>query len=243
MDWELGGGNMNSVRRIGNTVTRLAGPWTPTVHRYLTQLWDAGVTGVPRPLSIEGDREVLTFVEGEVPEYPLPDWVWADSALGEAATRLRALHDASTGSNSASAVWQSAAHAPFEVICHNDFAPHNLAFRDGHVVGVIDFDLCSPGPRVWDLAYLATRMVPLTTEPHEGAPGEDQWERRIQLMLDRYGSDLRVEEVILVAVERLRDLATFSRSKALEIGKAELNDHAALYDRDATYLEQTVPLG
>ncbi len=171
-----------------------------------------------------------------MPEYPLPDWVWTDAALAEAARRLRTLHDASEGFDLHAAIWQSPVHLPVEVICHNDFAPHNLAFRDGHVVGVIDFDMASPGPRAWDLAYLATRMVPLTSEKPESAAGEDHWHRRIQLMLDEYGSDILVSEVISVAVARLRDLAEFSRAKAVELAKPELLDHAALYDRDASYL-------
>ena len=34
-------------------------------------------------------------------------------------------------------------------------------------------------------------------------------------------------------VERLLDLATFSETMAGELGKPELNDHAALYRKDA----------
>lgn len=53
------------------------------------------------------------------------------------------------------AIWQSPAKVPEEVICHNDFAPHNLAFDEGRLVGAIDFDMCSPGPRLWDLADMS----------------------------------------------------------------------------------------
>lgn len=35
-------------------------------------------------------------------------------------------------------------------------------FEDGTLTGVIDLDLASPGPRVWDMAYTAYRFVPLT---------------------------------------------------------------------------------
>ena len=229
---------MNSVRRVGDTVVRTAGPWTPTVHRYLSWLTDAGLDWVPRPIAIDGDDEVLSFVHGDVPEYPLPEWVWADEALADASRHLRELHDASVGFGTPDDQWQSPAHEPVEVMCHNDFAPHNLAFRDGCVVGAIDFDLSSPGPRVWDLAYLATRMVPLTSEWHEGAGREDQWPRRIRLMLDAYGGGISAESVVRVAIDRLRDLAEFSRRKAGQLGKTRLLDHAALYDRDAIYLEE-----
>ena len=236
MDGELRGGNMNAVRRVGDTVMRVAGPWTPTVHRYLQQLADAGIAGIPRPLGIADGHEILSFVAGDVPEYPLPAYVWTDPALAEAAAVLRRLHDASASLARSTGTWQSPSHEPAEVICHNDFAPHNLAFRYGRVVGVIDFDMASPGPRVWDLAYLATRMVPLTTERHEGTADEHDWTRRIRLMLGAYGSDIPPAEVIRVAIERLSDLAAFTRAKADELGKPELLDHAALYDRDADYL-------
>ena len=57
-----------------------------------------------------------------------------------------------------------------EVICHNDFAPYNLMFEDGRLTGVIDLDLASPGPRVWDMAYTAYRFVPLTDPANPDAP-------------------------------------------------------------------------
>lgn len=232
----LPGGNMNAVERDGDTVTRHAGPWTPTVHRYLRYLVRVGVDWIPQPLGIEGTRERLTFVGGEVPLYPLPDWVWEEHVLADGARRLRELHDASVGFGLDNAVWQSPAKVPAEVICHNDFAPHNLAFANGRVVGAIDFDMCSPGPRLWDLAYFATRAVPLTQEPMPGAPGMGQARKRVQVMLDAYGSDATWDDVLRLAVIRLWDLADLSREKALELGKPELDDDADVYVRDARFL-------
>ena len=227
---------MNAVERDGDTVTRNAGPWTPTVHRYLKYLARAGVTWIPQPLGLEGDRERLTYVLGEVPLYPLPAWVWTESNLADGARRLRQLHDASIGFGLDGAVWQSTAKVPAEVICHNDFSPHNLAFIDGRVSGAIDFDMCSPGPRLWDLAYYATRAVPLTRETPSGAPGMDQARNRVQLVLDAYGSQWSWADVIRVAVIRLRELADFSRNKAVELGKPELAKDAELYEQDAAFL-------
>jgi hypothetical protein len=237
VDAKLPGGNMNAVRRIGDTVVRTAGPWTPTIHRYLRHLQTGGIDWVPRPLGVENDTETLSFIAGTVPLYPLPGWVWSDAALVEAAQRLRALHDASVGFDTDGALWQLPPHPPIEVICHNDFAPHNLAFDDGQVVGAIDFDTSSPGSRMWDIAYLATRMVPLTAELPPDGPPENDSRRRVQLLLDSYGSDEQWTEVLRVAVIRLRDLAVFSLRKADELGKPELRDNAAGYERDASHLE------
>jgi len=236
----MAGGNMNSVRREGDTVVRAAGEWTPTIHRYLRHLAAAGVDGIPRPISISGNHEVLSFVEGEVPLYPLPEWVWADEALADAARHLRRLHDASAGFDTDGAVWHVPAHEPIEVICHNDFAPHNLTFENGRVVGVIDFDTCSPGSRIWDIAYLATRMVPLTAEPPVGAPGGDRTRARIPLLLESYGSDVDWTELVTMAIIRLHDLSAFTVRMAAESSKPQLLEDAAGYDRDAAHLAEVL---
>jgi hypothetical protein len=230
------GGNMNAVERSGDTVLRQAGPWTPTVHRYLDYLRMAGVTWAPRPLGVEGELERLSFIHGDVPDYPLPPWVWQESVLTDGAKRLRQLHDASIGFPLDDAVWQSRAKVPSEVICHNDFAPHNLAFTDGDFFGAIDFDMCSPGPRLWDIAYFATRAVPLTGETPADAPGMDRARHRVGLILAAYGSDASWNDVIRIAVIRLHDLAEMSRQKAVELGKPHLNDEADYYERDAVFL-------
>lgn len=237
---------MNAVVREGDTVVRRAGPWTPTVHRFLNFLQQAGVDWIPRPVAVEvtvsgARRERLSFVHGQVPHYPLPDWVWDDRVLTEGARRLRQLHDCSTGFGLDSAEWQSPSKVPAEVICHNDFAPHNLVFDGGRVVGAIDFDFCSPGPRVWDLAYFATRAVPLTADPPPGAPGIQSARARVGTILDAYGSGhgaaaITWESILRVAIIRLHDLADMSRSKAAELSNPQLGIDADSYDRDGAYL-------
>lgn len=236
MDGVMAGGNMNVVEREGETVLRNGGVWTPTVHRYLRYLERAGIRGIPRPLAIEGGRERLRFVDGEVPDYPLPGWVWRDSVLEEGARLLRRLHDASVGFGLDGAVWQSPTKVPSEVICHNDFAPHNLAFDGGALVGAIDFDMCSPGPRIWDIAYFATRVVPLTSQVAPEVPGMADARRRVELILTAYGSDATWDDVVRVAIVRLYDLAEMSRDKAEELGKPQLRDDALAYERDAEFL-------
>lgn len=236
----LGGGNMNAVLRDGDTVLRQSGPWSPSVHALLDHLRAAGVHVVPQPLGIdlESRRERLGYLAGHVPVYPLPSWIWSESVLTSGARLLRAVHDASASFSTAGRSWQQAAREPAEVVCHNDFAPHNLVFDDRHaIVGVIDWDMCSPGPRLHDLAVFATRAVPLTADPPADAPQGAGVRRRIQTILEAYGSDASVEELLAQAVSGLRFLADYSREAAIRLGKPELTQHAAQYERDARALE------
>ena len=149
-EW-LTGGNMNAVERIGDTVHRAAGPWTPTIHRLLDHLHKHKVGWLPRPLGYDIDgREVLSYPPGYVPAYPFPAWIWDDGVLISAVRRMAEFHDATTAFTTPDDVWQLPAHAPAEVVCHNDFAPYNMVFADDHTLtGVIDCDTASPGPRVW----------------------------------------------------------------------------------------------
>ena len=62
----LDGGNAGGAVRVGDTVRRAGGPWTPSVHALLAHLSGRGFAGSPRPLGIdEQGREVLTFLAGE----------------------------------------------------------------------------------------------------------------------------------------------------------------------------------
>ena len=67
----LPGGNMTGgVVRVGDTVRRPAGPWTPAVHALLNHLHAVGFPGAPRAHGLDDQgREVLDFVPAcRVPE-------------------------------------------------------------------------------------------------------------------------------------------------------------------------------
>lgn len=75
----VSGGNTTAVVRIGDTVRRPVGPWTPAVHDLLNHLAAVGFPGSPRVLGIDdADREILEFVPGEAgclsAANPLPAW-------------------------------------------------------------------------------------------------------------------------------------------------------------------------
>jgi len=233
----LTGGNSTAVVRVGETVRRTAGPWTSSVQRLLATLRAAGVTEVPEHFGLDDlGREIVSYRSGQVPNDPLPTWLWEPGILQQAGSLLRRMHDASVPLLAEPGVWQLPTHQPAEVICHNDVAPYNMVFRDHHLVGLIDFDTASPGPQIWDLAYLAYRLVPLTGEVIVGAPATADRPGRLDQLIAAYGGGFRPAEVLTVTGARLDDLADYTDRRAAETGRTDLLEHAALYRRDRALL-------
>jgi phosphotransferase family enzyme len=245
----LTGGNMNTVVRVGATVRRTAGPWTPTIHALLRHIRAAGFTLAPEPLGIDGrGREILTFLPGAAGAYPLRDAVWlTDATLDAVAAMLRAYHDATAGfAPPPGGVWQFPDHQPVEVVCHNDIAPYNLIFDRGALTGIIDWDLASPGPRVWDVAYSAYRFVPLSAPANEDIPfpGADEQARRLARLCAVYDHPaVRPRQVLDTAIARLHDLNAFMHREAAAGNAAQQaiidRGRGDMYALDAAYLEES----
>jgi hypothetical protein len=187
------GGSTSTVVRIGDTVRRNAGPWTPAVHSLLRHLEAVGFTGSPRAFGIdERGREVLSYLEGDCGRYPLgPQWV-TDTALVAVGTTLRMYHDAQLGFRPApGAVWRAFGPPPpgAEVICHHDAAPHNMIWRPDGTLALIDFDLASPGTRLYDVAYAAWTWVPIFSDRDSATLGWGRVNRplRLRMFADAYG--------------------------------------------------------
>lgn len=240
---ELAGGTMSSVWRVGATVHREAGPWTPQVHRLLAHLHARGVAGVPAPLGMDAaGREILTYLPGDVGGSPLAAAHRHDAVLTQAATRLRAIHDATADvAVDWRAGWRAPAREPVEVICHGDFAPYNCVFVDDALVGVFDFDFAHPGPRVWDIAYAAYRFVPLAdpaTPEGFGSPAAQA--QRLRRFCDAYGLSDRsnVFTTILARVQSLVDFLLDGQAAgdARRIANIAAG-HLAIYQHDRAYIE------
>lgn len=208
---------------------------TPAVHELL-HVWEtAGITETPRVLGLdERGREILTFLEGAPLVEQPAELQWDPEILRAAGRLLRRLHDASTPLLGGDRSWRSPSREPAEVICHGDFAPYNLLVSGGRLSGVIDVDFAGPGPRLWDLSYLAYRMTPYA----EDAAGFDaarhgEREERIAALIAAYGIRYSRSAVRAAIAERLIWLAEFTDARAAEIGRADLSEHAAMYRRDA----------
>src|SRR5829696_8602194 len=206
----LGGGWEAGPVRVGDTVRRRTGRWTPAVHALLRHLEAAGFDAAPRVLGVDGQgREVLSYVEGEAGVYPLRAELWSDAVLDQAARLLRRYHDATVEFvPPVDASWLHGVREPVEVICHGDMAPYNCIYRGDRIVCFIDFDWAGPGPRLWDLAEAAYRFVPLTdpTKRHASRVPDtistDQ-PRRLRRFVDHYGRDL-CAGILDAVVERER---------------------------------------
>lgn len=243
-DVPLVGGHTAPVVRVGDTVRRVAGPWTPAVAALLTGLRAAGVEGVPEHLGLDEDgREVVAWVAGEVPVYPLPPWAWDDAVLVDVARTVRQVHDAAAGLDLPRTGWRRPAVEPVETVCHGDVAPYNAVFDGGRLVGLIDWDHALPAPRLWDLGYLAYRFVSLTPPGHrDGRPGPgppaEQW-RRVRLLCEAYGG-VEPEDVVRWAARRLEDLIEWSYGQAAagDVALQRTIDlgHVALYEGDLEWV-------
>lgn len=162
----------------------------------LRRLERVGFDAAPRWLGIDDQgRDVLSWIEGETftergRMHPyLADAAgritFTDAQIAAAMRLLRRYHDAFEG----------------PVICHGDFGPWNLVWRNGSPVAVIDFDSVHPGDPADDVAY-ALRMF-IGYGLVEAEP--DELVGRTHAALRAYGSSFDVP-AILEAEYRLAQL-------------------------------------
>ena len=176
-------GNVGGATRIGRTVRRPTGPWTPAVHELLTYLAEEGLRGVPELHGLDDDgREVLTYVEGR--GVPVDREVVLDNVLTEAVTWLRDFHDVVEGFQpEGPREWRGGVAEPDDgqIICHNDPGAYNWIIQSGHFVAMVDWDMAGPGRPIDDLAFLAWTGVPLYRDI-----GPEETARRLDLLVDAY---------------------------------------------------------
>ena len=123
----VAGGSTEGLVRVGNTLRRPGGPWSPSVHHFLTHLAAVGYDGAPRSLGFdEQGRHVLEWVPGEVLMPFQADGPHA--ALRRVGRLLRDLHDASSEYvPPAGAVWNVVVPPDRrDLVVHHDAAPWNL---------------------------------------------------------------------------------------------------------------------
>jgi len=242
----LAGGNVSAgVVRVGDTVRRPAGPWTPAVHALLTHLHDVGFTGAPRPLGIdERGREVLGFVPGAT--------VWPDrfteveprARLARVGRMVRDLHDAVAGfAPPPDARWKVVIppedDGRGEIIAHHDLAPWNLV-TDGGTWTFIDWDGAGPGSRLWDLAYAVKAFVPLSADPAWRRPDAAA---RVRVLADAYGLDeeqrRRLAPMLARRSRAMYDLLAAGRATGAQPwARLWTEGHGEVWRRDTVHIEE-----
>ena len=201
---ELEGGRVTEgVVRVGDTVRRRTGPWTPTVHAYLRHLESRGFGGAPRVLGLdERGREILTHLEGEVPSSSswtrghatrLPEPALRDEALVAVGRLIRSLHDAAADFVPDDPIWREHAYPPVggEIVCHGDLGPHNTVYRDGEPVAFVDWDGARPDDPLLELGHAAWWFVPLADDAYcaeMGFASPPDRGARLRLLADAYGA-------------------------------------------------------
>lgn len=224
----LAGDGVTRVVRIDDTVRRPVRPFTPTVQKYLRYLRGAGIDFVPEPHGYdEQGREILSYLDGEVPKEPLPAWAATDDTLRDLALLIGRLHDVAEGwEPPADAVWGTipgtpAADVPplFEVpelVSHQDYCPGNVIFRQGRPYGFIDFDLARPTTRVADWVNAAYWWVPLL-HPLDRAPSLVNVDaaQRLRVFADAYGMNAAQRALVVpLAVQRSHNSLVTMRAAA-----------------------------
>jgi thiamine kinase-like enzyme len=74
-------------------------------------------------------------------------------------------------------------------VSHNDPNLDNIVFREGEAVGLIDFDLVSPGSVVWDVALAARLWVPLRDPADVPDDRAQRMGDRLRMFADAYELD------------------------------------------------------
>jgi len=184
-------------------VHRPVGPWTPTVHAFLSHLEASGFAGAPRVLGFDDQgRELLTFVDGSVLADPLwqpgepgpwPPYAQTEEALIAAGRLLRDLHVASASFRPVDPIWKQYAWPVLlagEIVCHGDIGRHNTVYRDGRPIAFIDWESIRPNLPLLEFGAAAWKFIPLGTDEYFEAsdfPNRPDLAARVALFAGAYG--------------------------------------------------------
>ncbi|MFJ7756027.1 phosphotransferase enzyme family protein [Peribacillus muralis] len=246
----LAGGNVSKVYKSGDTVRRELKPNSNRIHELLTHLDQKGYEYAPKFLGIdENGREIISYIEGEAGNYPLKKYMWSDDVLRKMGEMLRHYHDA-VSDFSFDDDWPSIDQTPqpAEVICHNDFAVYNIIFQEERPIGIIDFDVAGPGPRLWDIAYTLYTCVPLsrfylneTGEKVHYNASQDAFriKSRVGLFFESYGEGIAVNymEMVLLRLEGLCKTITRKASEGDPAFQKMIDEgHLEHYQHDIAFI-------
>jgi Ser/Thr protein kinase RdoA (MazF antagonist) len=189
-----GGATNERVVRVGNTVRRPPRHATQLMRDVLVHLERVGFDAAPRWLGFdEQGRDVLSWIEGDtltersrMHPYigdPPVRFAFSDEQVGAVMRLLRRYHDTFGD----------------DVICHGDFGPWNIVWRDELPIAIIDFDGVYRGEAADDVAYALRMFVSYGF----ARAGPEALVRRTRAALEAYGASFDVATIL----EREYDLA------------------------------------
>ena len=180
----LPGGNVGGAVRVGGTVRRPTGPWTPAVHALLRHL-DGRLPGVPRVHGFdEQGREVLDFLPGEVVDLTVEHL--SERRLVALVEWVRLFHAAVAGFEHAGP-WRLGAVGEPVLVCHNDLGAYNVCWDGDELAGVFDWDAAAPSNPLLELAFVAWNGVPMWAVDRDLETYVEVAAQRLALVADTYG--------------------------------------------------------
>lgn len=191
-----GGQITGGVVRVGKTVRRPRSEASGFVKELLGLLQEKEFEGAPVYLGIDAKgRDCFSHVDGMVE----PKWrCWPDEAVVAFGKLLRAFHNATRG---------TALAGEGKVVCHHDAGPHNVVFRDGMPVALIDFDMAAPGDGIEDVAYAAWAWC-VSSNP--ARPPVEAQAAQVSLLVEAYGLDeARRRDVVAAILKRMQKNKVF----------------------------------
>lgn len=249
----LKGGNVSNVYRSGDTVRRDLKPGSTKIHKLLNHLESKGFNYAPKFLGIdEKGREIISFIEGEAGNYPLKEYMWSNEVLKRIAEMLRLYHDAVSDFPLLND-WKPMDNTPdkIEVVCHNDFAVYNIIFNEKKPVGIIDFDVAAPGPRIWDIAYTLYTCIPLSRHYYTEIGEEvlynstldaERIKQRVNLFFESYGIEGMENGFLEMVLMRVEGLCKYMIKKANEgdvaFQKMKEEGHLEHYQKDLQFIRE-----
>lgn len=198
---------MNGARLANGFVRRAVGPHSQFVHQLLRLLEERGVPVAPRLIGVEGDEEVLSYIDGHVPVEADPEGVhpvvFSDEGMQSAFRLIRSFHDAVAG---------SALPGAEEVVCHGDLSPWNTVYNAEGAIAFIDWDAAAPGSRTHDVGYAVWRFLMLGFPAAPPLEGQRRW---LSIAAEAYGMWEPRDLLDLVVEAQERQRAHFEDMRAV----------------------------
>lgn len=247
------------VTRIGDVVRHPSQPWSRSVHALLTHLRSVGFTEAPAPGPLGPDYDDVDFIPG-ISGDDACLLVSSDEAVAQVAQLLRRYHDAVAGWEPEEApVWfdgQVGTGTGDQIVCHGDVGPWNLVWRDGEVVGPIDWEFATIGSRREDVAYALHYLAPFRDRGYWtgvlGMKTRPRRRHRISVFAEAYGiavDEHLVEEVLAsqrAGVDLMVDLASRGYPRQQQMiadGELDRERRAVIWGEGHRHKFRTPPKG